>query len=65
MFAVIENSKVINIIVADSKEIAEMVTGKTCINITNTPAGIDWDYIDGNFIDNRSKPEQKIEQPTE
>lgn len=30
-FAVIEDGKVINIIVADSKTIAEEVTNKTCI----------------------------------
>jgi hypothetical protein len=30
-FAVIENNTVINLIVADSKEIAEQITGLTCI----------------------------------
>jgi len=33
-FAVIENSIVINTIVAESKVIAEEVTGKTCVEYT-------------------------------
>lgn len=43
--AVIENNKVINIIVADSIEIAEEVTGLQCIDCTDG-----WNYdseIDG------------------
>jgi hypothetical protein len=43
-YAVIENNKVSNIIVADSKEIAEEVTGLSCIDVTDG-----WDY--GNGID--------------
>lgn len=34
-YAVIENSKVTNIIVADTKEIAEEVTGLTCVESTS------------------------------
>ena len=49
-FAVIENDKVTNVIVADSKEIAETVTGKTCLDITDTYVGIGWDYVGGEFI---------------
>ena len=33
-FAVIEDNKVTNVIVADTKEIAEMVTGFTCFEST-------------------------------
>jgi hypothetical protein len=33
--AVIDNQKIINIIVADSLAIAEAITGKTCIDITD------------------------------
>ena len=44
-FAVIENGIVTNIIVCDSKEVAEQVTGQTCIEYTETnPAGIGWSY---------------------
>ena len=45
-YAVIENSKVTNVIVADSKEIAEQVTGLTCVEYTEeNPAciGNTWD----------------------
>lgn len=42
-FAVIENAKVINVIVADSKEIAESLTEKECIEYTEeNPLGVDW-----------------------
>lgn len=37
-FAVIENGIVENTIVADSKEIAEQLTGKTCVAYTSTNA---------------------------
>jgi len=41
-FAVIKDNKVINIIVADSQEIAEAATGFSCIDVTNG-----WDYSNG------------------
>ena len=45
-FAVISGNTVINIIVADSKEIAEMVTGSTCQEITDEfPAKMNWQYV--------------------
>lgn len=44
-FAVIEDGKVINTILADSKAIAEEVTGKTCVEFTNdNPACIGLGY---------------------
>jgi hypothetical protein len=55
-FAVIKDNKVENVIVADSKAIAEEVTGLTCIEYTtdtHTPH-IGLGYADGVF-----------EQPTE
>jgi hypothetical protein len=49
-FAVIQNNIVTNIIVADTKEIAETVTGSTCVEYTDeNPAGIGWTYADGVF----------------
>ena len=41
-YAVINNNIVENIIVAETKEIAEQVTGKTCIDCTDG-----WDYNNG------------------
>jgi hypothetical protein len=49
-FAIIEDRKVTNIIVADSKAIAEEVTGKTCVEFTNEYVAIDTSYEDGVFI---------------
>ena len=50
-YAVIENSKVTNVIIADSKEIAEQVTGLTCVEITEeNPTGIGWTYDRTSFI---------------
>jgi hypothetical protein len=44
-YAVIKDGIVNNIIVADTKEIAETVTGLTCIEYTDeNPAGIGWSY---------------------
>lgn len=60
VYAVIDNNKVVNTIVADSLEIAQELTKLQCVDITNVIAGIDWDYVDGNFIDNRPKPEPVI-----
>lgn len=44
-YAVIESDTVENVIVCDSKELAESVTGKTCVEYTDeNPAGIGWTY---------------------
>ena len=44
-FAVMNSNIVENIILADSKEIAEQATNKVCLEYTNeNPAGIGWTY---------------------
>jgi len=49
-FAVIKEDKVINVIVADSQEIAEEVTGLTCIPYVESDiVRIGLDYVDGEF----------------
>lgn len=49
-FAVIENNIVTNIVVAETKEIAETVTGLTCVEYTSeSPAGIGWTYDGSTF----------------
>jgi hypothetical protein len=48
-FAVIEGENVVNTIIANSKEIAEQITGKTCIKYTNEPAETGGTYINGIF----------------
>jgi len=50
-FAVIENNIVTNVIIAESKEIAELVTELTCIEYTiENPACIGWGWDGTNFI---------------
>lgn len=51
-FAVIENNTVTNVVVAETKEIAETITGLTCIEYTEeNPAGIGWGYNGVNFVE--------------
>ena len=51
-FAVLnENDVVENIIIAETLEIAEQVTKKTCIEYTDeNPAGIGWTHDGVNFV---------------
>jgi hypothetical protein len=50
-FAEIQDGVVTNVIVADTKEIAELVTGLTCVEYTDSnPAGIGWTYDGKKFI---------------
>jgi hypothetical protein len=49
-FAVLDGENVINTIVADSKEIAEEITGKTCVEFTTEPAECGGLYINNMFI---------------
>jgi hypothetical protein len=50
-FAVIINNTVNNLTVADTLEVAEAVSGHTCIEYTDhTTVGIGWIYDGTNFI---------------
>ena len=50
-YAVIENNIVTNVIVADTLEIAEDVTGKTCVEYDeDNLAGIGWNYDGEKFV---------------
>ena len=46
-YAIIENGKVINTVVAD----ADYAATKGWVELTS--GGIDWDYVNGQFVDNR------------
>lgn len=64
-FAVIEDGKVTNTILADSKAIAEEVTGKTCVEFTNeNPAVIGLGY-DGTTFEQPAPPVIPTELPAE
>lgn len=50
-FAVLQDNTVINVIEADTLEIAETATGKHCVKYTEeSPAGIGWLYENDAFI---------------
>ena len=49
-YAVLNGNIVANVIVAETKEIAETVTGLTCVEYTTeNPAGIGWTYNGSTF----------------
>jgi len=49
-YAIMDDNIVENVIVANTKEIAEEVTGRTCIEYTDSnPAGLGYTYADGVF----------------
>jgi len=52
-FAVIQEGKVINTIIADSVEIAEQVTGKVCIEYEFKVGGpgLNWTYNGTEFVE--------------
>jgi hypothetical protein len=54
-FAIIENGKVINLVIAEADYAAEQ--GWVAMS---DEAGIDWDYVNGQFVDNRPVPEVVI-----
>jgi hypothetical protein len=57
-FAIIEDGKVTNTILADSKAIAEEVTGKTCVEFTQSnPACIGLGY-DGTTFEQPAATEE-------
>ena len=55
-FAVLDGNDILNIITADSLEIAEQVTGKECVLYTNEPAEPGGSYVNGQFIKKKPYP---------
>jgi hypothetical protein len=55
-FAVLDGQNVINTIVAESKAIAEEVTGKTCVQYTNESAEVGGTYVDEVFLQRKPFP---------
>jgi hypothetical protein len=51
-YAHIKDNKVVNVIVWDGE--LELSYADELVPLTDN-AGIDWDYVDGTFIDNRPK----------
>jgi len=62
-YCVIVNNKVVDLIVCDSKELAEQVTRTTCVE---APWGVQigWSYVNGAFIAPPPAPSQPDIPPT-
>lgn len=62
--AVIDNENVVNLILADSIEIGEEVTGLACVELPEESfAQVGWLYTNGEFINPNPRVEV-IEEPT-
>ena len=61
-YAVIENDKVLNTIEAESIEIAESVTGFTCIEYTDEPAEPNGTYVNNRFIKAQPYPSWTLDE---
>jgi len=61
-FAVLDGENVINTIVADSKEIAEQITGKVCIEYTTENAETNGTYINEKFIPRKPYPSWVLDE---
>jgi hypothetical protein len=55
IYAVIESGKVTNVVVSDPSYAAE----KGWVELAGN-AGIGWDYVNGQFVDNRPVPEAPV-----
>lgn len=49
-FAVLDGKNVLNTIIAESKAVAEEVTGKTCVEFTTENAESGGTYVNGVFV---------------
>jgi hypothetical protein len=59
-FAIVDNNKVVNVIVADSKEIAEQITGQEAVEIIDNILWVDWERVNGEWFPPRPpKPESE------
>jgi phosphoenolpyruvate synthase/pyruvate phosphate dikinase len=50
-FAVIKDNLVVNVIIADTQEIAEAITNEFCINSETAGVGFTYDPEIGNFLE--------------
>lgn len=64
-FAVIDGENIINTIIAESKEIAEQLTGKTCIEFTTESAQVGGTYTGGLFIPKKIFPSWLLNENNE
>jgi len=55
-FAVLDGENIINTIVAESKTVAEEITGKTCVEFTTQNAEIGGTYVNGTLLPRKPFP---------
>jgi hypothetical protein len=55
-FAVLNEDLIVDLIIAESKAVAEQVTGSTCVEFTDEPAGVGGTYSNGIFIQKKPYP---------
>lgn len=61
-FAVLNEENVINTIVADSKAVAEEITGKVCIEYTTENAEVGGTYTNNKFIPRKPYPSWVLDE---
>jgi hypothetical protein len=61
-FAVLDGESVIDLIVADSKDIAESLTNKNCVEYTTTKAQIGGTYVNGHFVEKKPYPSWVLDE---
>lgn len=60
-YGVVKENAIVNVIVADSKEDAELLTNSMCVEYTSeNPLGIGWQWNGTSFVDVPSKPPVSI-----
>lgn len=60
-YAVVKENAIVNVVIADSKEDAELLTNSICVEYTpENPLGIGWLWDGTKFVDNFVKPPQSI-----
>lgn len=59
-YAVISGNKVVNVVMWDGERAFNPGEGLILVAL-NGSGGIDWDYVDGQFVDNRPKPNLETE----
>jgi len=60
-YAVVVDGKVVNVAVWDGETAWTPERGEAVEIPEGVSAGIGWDYIDGEFVDNRPQPEEDTE----
>jgi hypothetical protein len=66
-FAIVEGGEIVNLVIAESIEVAEEISGKSAIefNIDEIRPLIGWSVVDGVIVDEDPLPIPYVEEPVE